>query len=70
MSENKEVTVSMDQLRKMFTYLMDEKKEGSFRYIIYDVMGFECKDYCDLYSTGLMEFKDWISDLKKIKKEK
>ena len=55
----KEPIVTMEQLKKLLDYLADDNSEGSFRYLIYDVMGFEAKDYCDLYHTGLMGFKDW-----------
>jgi len=58
MENNKELMVSVTQLRKLFTYLMDEKREASFRYLIYEVMGFKPENYSDLYYTGLMSFKD------------
>lgn len=53
----------MDQLKKLFEYLMSDK-QGTFRYLIYDIMGFDNRNYGDLYCSGLMGFKDWIDELK------
>jgi hypothetical protein len=56
--------ITLNQLRALFKYLM-YNDESSFRYLIYDVMGFKREDYSDLYATGLMEFKDYIYELKR-----
>ena len=64
---NGETVVTMDQLQRMVTYLADNESEGSFRYLIYDVMGFNTSNYCDLYSTGLMNFIDYIHELRRSK---
>jgi len=54
--------IPYDKLEKMFRYIMSGK-QGSFRYIVYDVMGYKPEDYSWWYSTGLMGFKDWIAEL-------
>ena len=60
--------ITLNQLRALFKYLMYNDSESSFRYLIYDVMGFKREDYSDLYATGLMEFKDYIYELKQRRK--
>ena len=56
--------ITKEQFTKMIDFLMNDKRVGSFRYIIYDVMGFKQEDYFWLYKTGLMNFKDKIYDLR------
>jgi hypothetical protein len=56
--------ITLEQLRALFACLSDKQLQGSFRYIIYDVMGFKQKDYCDLYHTGLATFKDELYELR------
>jgi hypothetical protein len=56
--------VTLKQLKAMFDYLSDKERQGTFRYIVYEIMGFKHKDYCDLYYTGLMNFKDMIYELR------
>ena len=53
-----EPVITMEQFKKLLDYLNDDNREGSFRYLIYDIMGFTTAEYCDLYETGLMGFKD------------
>jgi len=56
----KDGTISREQLTKLFSYLTNEKRGGSFRFLIYDVMGFKPEDYSWLYSTGLMNLNNMI----------
>ena len=56
--------ITLKQLTNLFKYLQDDTKQATFRYLIYEVMGFKPKDYCDLYYTGLMSFKDMIYELR------
>lgn len=56
--------ITREQFTKLIKYLMNDKSQGTFRYLIYDVMGFKPEDYSWLYSTGLMYFKDYFYDLK------
>jgi len=60
----KEFTITRTQLKKLFDYLSNKEREGTFRYLIYDVMGLKPENYSDMYSTGLMGFKDEIYDLR------
>jgi len=60
----KEPVITMKQMKALLDYLSDDDQEGSFRYLIYDVMGFKHKDYCDLYYTGLMTFKDNLYEMR------
>ena len=63
--------ITREQLTKLFTYLRNDTRQATFRYLIYDVMEFKPKDYCWLYSTGLMGLKDMIYDYRdKLKKRK
>lgn len=63
-AEPKELTISIDQFRKLIEYLSNEDREGSFRYLIYDVMGFDSDAYSALYSTGLMGFNEYVQELR------
>ncbi|MFA5048566.1 MAG: hypothetical protein WC516_06100 [Patescibacteria group bacterium] len=56
--------ITREQFEKLIKYLMDEKRDASFRYLIYNVMGFTIEDYSWLYSTGLMQFNNYIYELR------
>jgi len=53
-----EEVITKKQFTKLMTYLMDINTHGSFRYLIYDVMGFHSSDYQWLYETGLFTFNN------------
>ena len=59
-----EPKITCSQLKALFDFLMEDEREASFRYLIYDIMGFKPEDYCDLYSTGLMNFKDTFYEMR------
>lgn len=56
--------ITLLQLKKLFNYLLDDKRQATFRYLIYDIMGFKAKDYSDLYATNLMNLKDNLYSLR------
>ena len=56
--------ITREQFTKLISYLMNDEKQGTFRYLIYDVMDFKAEDYSWLYSTGLMGFKDYFYELR------
>ena len=66
--------ITREQLTKLFDYLRNDTRQATFRYLIYNVMGFKSEDYSWLYSTGLMGLKDMIYDyrdkIKRLENEK
>jgi hypothetical protein len=56
-------SISLDSLKKLFEYLLDNERVGSFRYLVYNVM--KLNDYIDMYSTGLMRFKNEYYEMKR-----
>ena len=61
--KSKEITITIKQLKDLFNFFLSGR-EGSFRYLIYDVMGFEPKDYCNLDNTNLIRFNNYFCELK------
>ncbi len=45
---------TVEQVAWVFKNICDNAEKGTFRYLIYDRMGFESKDYETLYRAGGM----------------
>lgn len=45
---------TVEQVSWVFRNIIENAGKGTFRYLIYDKMGFEEKDYYDLYVSGGM----------------
>ena len=71
-----EEEIRLDQTKKVFEVLADFVINGSasYRYLIYDKLGFECKDYADLIAgltitNAIVELEDLRKENQKLKKQ-
>jgi hypothetical protein len=49
---------TVEQVAWVFNKICENAGKGTFRYLIYDVMGFESKDYEILYRAGGMSINN------------
>ncbi len=60
---------TIEQVAWVFAHLHDHIMEpGSFRFLIYDRLGFDCKAYTPLYLAGGMNISNACVDLEDIHK--
>ena len=71
-----EEEIRLDQTKKVFEALADFviNGSGSYRYLIYDKLGFECKDYADLIAgatitNAIVELEDLREENQKLKEQ-
>lgn len=71
-----EEEIRLDQTKKVFEALADFviNGSGSYRYLIYDKLGFECKDYADLIAgltitNAIVELEDLREENQKLKQQ-
>ena len=71
-----EEEIRLDQTKKVFEALADFviNGSGSYRYLIYDKLGFECKDYADLIAgltitNAIVELEDLREENRELKEQ-
>lgn len=55
---------SVEQVAWIFSKIIENaQKEGSFRYLIYDTLGFDESNYLELYEAGGMAINNHMLEL-------
>lgn len=65
-SEKDRVKIACDVISGVVDFIKEGEREGgggSFRHLIYDVLGFSHKYYDEFYRAGGMWLTNWIADM-------